>query len=188
MSRPRTLTGALLVVTAMLLAAAGCGRVERVPAPYGSRSAPPGAASASPDDEAWPGTGTDPGDGPSPGADPSAGPDDPAAGLPGSGYPTPTPGATAVPCAGQPGVDQVIAALRRNGGVRPPGTTPRVVTAPVCAGSWQYTVLDFPGQGMLQVVTRGGDPLTVVTAGTFVCTPEVKGAAPAGIVAAAHCQ
>jgi hypothetical protein len=83
----------------------------------------------------------------------------------------------------------VITALRRDPDLRPPSTSPRVVAGPVCAGSWQYTLLDFPGQGRLQVVSRGGaDSLTIVTAGTYVCTPEVKGAAPAGIVAAAHCQ
>jgi hypothetical protein len=39
------------------------------------------------------------------------------------------------------------------------------------------------------VVTRGSaGALTVVTAGTYVCIPEVVGAAPAGIVSAAHCR
>jgi hypothetical protein len=73
--------------------------------------------------------------------------------------------------------------------VLPSGVTPKIVTGPLCAGSWQYTVMNVPGREALQVVTRGsGGALTVVTAGTYVCIPEVVGAAPAGIVSAAHCR
>ena len=67
--------------------------------------------------------------------------------------------------------------------------TPQVLTGPLCAGSWQYTIMTVPDHDPLQVVTRGAaSSLTVVTAGTYVCTPEVTGAAPSGIVSAAHCR
>jgi hypothetical protein len=83
----------------------------------------------------------------------------------------------------------VIAALRRDRNLLPPGATPKIVTGPLCAGSWQYTVMNIPGREALQVVTRdSAGALTVVTAGTYVCIPEVVGAAPDGIVSAAHCH
>jgi hypothetical protein len=101
----------------------------------------------------------------------------------------PTSDASASACAGRPGGNQVIEALRRERNLLPAGVTPRVTTGPLCAGAWQYTVLDVPNRDPLQVVTRGGsDSLTVVTAGTYVCTPEVIGVAPSGIVSAAHCR
>jgi hypothetical protein len=60
---------------------------------------------------------------------------------------------------------------------------------PLCAGTWQYTVLGVPGRESLQVVTKGPpNGLVLVTAGTDVCTNEVRAQAPDGIVAAAHCQ
>jgi hypothetical protein len=171
-SELKTLTGVALLVTTMVVATAGCGRVEPLPGPHAGPSAHPGP-SVGPSDEA------------------SAEPGDPSTATPEPLDPTAgaLPDASASPCAGRPSANQVIAALRRSPDLRPPSATPRVVTGPVCAGSWQYTVLDFPGQGLLQVVTRGSaDSLKIVTAGTYVCTPEVKGAAPAGIVSAAGCQ
>jgi hypothetical protein len=173
-STSKTLTGVTLLATAMAVAMTGCGRVERLPAPYGSRPAVRPGAPVSPSDEA------------------SAAPEDPSTATPGPVGPGPTAGAmpdtTASPCAGQPGASQVIAALRGDRNVRPPSVTPRVVSGPVCAGSWQYTVLEFPDHGVLQVVTRGSaGSLAIVTAGTYVCVPEVVGGAPAGIVSAAHC-
>lgn len=167
------LFGAALAVTVMITA--GCGRVERTPIGHAIHSAP-----VRPSD--------------SPSADGTAGPDD--------SYPTaepftPTtapattapPDTTAVACGGQPSASQVIAAVRRDRDLLPSGVTPRVLTGPLCAGSWQYTIMDVPNHDPLQVVTRGAaTSLAVVTAGTYVCTPEVTGAAPGGIVSAAHCR
>jgi predicted small lipoprotein YifL len=175
-SEPKAATGAaLLIATAALatiaVATAGCGRVEPLPRPHAGPSTLP-APAVSPSDEAPEDTYPTNSEPPYPGLTTAAPAD-----------------ASAAPCIGRPSAAQVIAALRRDPDLRPPSTNPRVVAGPVCAGSWQYTLLDFPGQGRLQVVSRGGaDSLTIVTAGTYVCTPEVKGAAPAGIVAAAHCQ
>lgn len=58
----------------------------------------------------------------------------------------------------------------------------RVVSGPLCAADWQYTVLDVTGHEQLQVVTRGsGGAPRLVTAGTDVCTVEVRAAGPPGI-------
>jgi hypothetical protein len=96
--------------------------------------------------------------------------------------------AAAVPCAGSPTGEQVIAALRRVAGLLPTTGTVTVRTGPLCAGSWQYTVVEVAGREPLQALTRG-EPgaLTVVTAGTDVCTVEVRAAAPAGILARTLC-
>jgi hypothetical protein len=94
----------------------------------------------------------------------------------------------AVPCAGRPGGEQIVALLRRNPGVLPPGANPTVAAGPLCAGTWQYTVVTQPNMDPLQVVSNGAPgALTLVTAGTDVCTPEVKAGAPFGILTAAHC-
>ncbi len=95
---------------------------------------------------------------------------------------------SAVTCAGQPGADRVVALLRSRQIV---GGTATVTAqlGPLCAGTWQYTVLGVPGREALQVVTKGPPTgLVLVTAGTDVCTNEVRIQAPPGIVAAAHCQ
>jgi hypothetical protein len=158
---------------------AACGRVENTTGPgqgtvVGSRPAPGDSPSESAD-------GTDP-------VDPGAEPTDDAPTVP----PTDAPpaDADAVPCAGKPPVAQVVAALRRDRSDIPlAGATPKASTGPLCAGSWQYTILSIPDREPLQVITRGGaGALKVVTAGTYVCTPTVAAAAPAGIATAAHCQ
>ena len=95
----------------------------------------------------------------------------------------------AVACAGKPSLNQVVAALRRDRDILPAGVTPKAATGPLCAGSWQYTVLSIANRDPLQVVTRGeAASLKVVTAGTYVCSPSVTAAAPPGILTAAHCQ
>jgi hypothetical protein len=93
----------------------------------------------------------------------------------------------AVNCAGQPSVHQVVALLKDRGLLRPTDVvTPR--TGPLCAGTWQYTVLSVTGREPLQVVTKGpASALALVTAGTDVCSVPVRTEAPAGIVSAAHC-
>jgi hypothetical protein len=109
--------------------------------------------------------------------------------LPPPEVPAPQPGATASACGGSPSVRQVVAALRRDRDILPAGVTPTASTGPLCAATWQYTVLSLPGREPLQVVTRGSPgSLTVVTAGTYVCSSAVTDAAPPGILTAARCR
>jgi hypothetical protein len=173
-TEPRTLAAVALLTAAIAVTATGCGRVERLPSPHAGRSAVGPRTSASPSEA-------------------SAEPNDPSTATPEPTDLLPTatalPDATASPCSGGPSADRVIAALRRDRNLLPSGVTPKIVTGPLCAGSWQYTVMNVPGREALQVVTQGSaGALTVVTAGTYVCIPEVVGAAPAGIVSAAHCR
>lgn len=94
----------------------------------------------------------------------------------------------AVPCGGHPTADQVIAMVRRTGGLLPRTGSVTVMKGPLCAGTWQYTIFAVPGKEPLQVVSRGTpDNLTMVTAGTDVCSIPVRTAAPAGIRNAALC-
>ncbi|MEH1126217.1 hypothetical protein [Micromonospora sp. CPCC 206061] len=103
--------------------------------------------------------------------------------------PTPSPSRsgfseeTAVSCGGRPTGAQVIAAVRRSSGLLPSGTNATVRTGdPLCAGAWQYAVVLVPNSDPLIVVTRGKPgSLTVVTAGTDVCSIPVRTEAPAGI-------
>ncbi len=93
----------------------------------------------------------------------------------------------AVECAGRPSAAQVVALLWRTNAL-PVSVTPVVRDGPLCAGSWQYTVVVPAQREPLQVVTRGEpDALSLVTAGSSVCTVEVRTAAPTGIRIAAHC-
>jgi hypothetical protein len=94
----------------------------------------------------------------------------------------------ALPCADHPTADQVIALVRRSGGLLPRTGSVTVAKGPLCSGTWQYTVFAVPGKEPLQVVSRGNpDSLTMVTAGTDVCSIPVRTAAPAGIRNAALC-
>lgn len=89
---------------------------------------------------------------------------------------------TAVDCAGRPSGSQVIGFLRRTTRLLPSGARVTVATGPLCAGTWQYTVLQVPEQEPLQVVTNGPPgALKVVTTGTDVCNVTVRATAPAGI-------
>jgi hypothetical protein len=87
----------------------------------------------------------------------------------------------ATDCQGRPSGEQVIRVLRRNG-LLPDSVQVTVARGPMCAGSWQYTVLQAPDREPLQVVTKG-EPgsLTLVTAGTDVCGIPVRTGAPQGI-------
>jgi hypothetical protein len=104
---------------------------------------------------------------------------------------TPTPTGfgelVAVGCNGRPTADQVIALLRRVS-LLSSGARPTVTTGPLCAGTWQYTVLTLPDREPLHVVTRGApESMAVETAGTNPCTARVRANAPAGIVSAIRC-
>ncbi|MFC7547082.1 hypothetical protein [Plantactinospora sp. GCM10030261] len=99
---------------------------------------------------------------------------------------TPTAGATtgvvARPCGGRPAGSAVIALLRRERGLLPDRLKVTVTTGPLCAGEWQYTVVEAAGHEPLQAVSRGRpSALTLVTAGTDVCSIPVRTAAPPGI-------
>jgi hypothetical protein len=93
----------------------------------------------------------------------------------------------AVACNGRPTAEQVLAVLRRST-ILPAGARPTVGSGPLCAGTWQYTVLNLPDHEPLRVVTRGSpEALTIETAGTEPCTARVKATAPAGILALLGC-
>ena len=91
-------------------------------------------------------------------------------------------------CNGRPTGEQVIAAVRRSRSGLPGGNGVSVQKAPLCAGVWQYTVLNVTGSEPLRVITRG-DPasLIVVTLGTSPCTAEVRAKAPPALLAAVEC-
>jgi hypothetical protein len=126
--------------------------------------------------------------------EPSSKPPQPTTGLP-PGYtpraipsstpmPTPFPEYTAVDCAGRPTKDQVIAVVKRETNINPSDA----IAAPLCAGTWQYTVLSVPGRDPVQVLTRSGESgLVLVAAGTDVCSLDIQHQAPSGIFAAANC-
>ncbi len=94
----------------------------------------------------------------------------------------------AIPCGGHPTADQVIAMVRRIGGLLPATGTVTVLKGPLCAGSWQYTIFSVPQREPLQVVSRGKpSDLAMVTAGTDICSIEVRTSGPPGIINAALC-
>ena len=94
----------------------------------------------------------------------------------------------AVTCNGQPGLDRVVALLKAKGLV-PGSATVTAKEGPLCAGTWQYTVVSVPDLGPLQVVTQGPPgALRLVTAGTEVCSVPVRTQAPYGILTVAHCS
>lgn len=98
------------------------------------------------------------------------------------------PEATALPCAGSPSADQVIALLRRTSGLLAPNATATAQRGPLCSGTWQYTVVSVSGQDPLEVISRGSpSALQLVAAGTDVCTVTVRTTAPAGIRLLARC-
>jgi hypothetical protein len=91
-------------------------------------------------------------------------------------------------CGGRPTSEQVIALVRRTSSILPSSGTVTTLSGPLCAGSWQYTVLQVPEREPLQVVTKGAPTsLALVTAGTDICTVEVRSYAPPGIRLAARC-
>ena len=71
-----------------------------------------------------------------------------------------------------------MALLRQRTGIN----ASRAVTGPLCSGDWHYTVVEVPDREPVQVITMGS--LTLMEAGTEVCTPEIRVRAPAGIKAA----
>ncbi|MEV1144059.1 hypothetical protein [Micromonospora sp. NPDC049799] len=95
---------------------------------------------------------------------------------------TPSAGLTAVACADGPSGQRVTELVRGRAGLLPRDATVRVRTGPLCAGDWHYTVLDVTGYEQLHVVTEGPSRSPrLVTAGTDVCTVEVRAAGPPAI-------
>ena len=93
-----------------------------------------------------------------------------------------------VPCQGRPSAAQVISAVRRHGSLLDAQSSPRATTGPLCSGTWQYTVLAVRDHEPLQVITKGSpSSLRFVTAGTNVCTVEVRAGAPVALLTAANC-
>ncbi|GAA0724394.1 hypothetical protein Drose_37695 [Dactylosporangium roseum] len=93
-----------------------------------------------------------------------------------------------VRCNGRPSGEQVIVAVRKFRANLPAGSGVTVQSQPLCAGIWQYTVLNVADREPMQVMTKGSpQALTVVTAGTDPCTVEVKATAPPALLNAAAC-
>src|SRR5690242_2452527 len=110
----------------------GCDR----PVPAGEPPAPPAPTSATPSPRPVP---------------TSRPPATVATAAPGrSGFPE----EVAAPCAGRPSADQVVLLVRRRLNL-PANANLTVRTGPLCAGTWQYTVIVQPDVDPLQVVTRG---------------------------------
>lgn len=94
---------------------------------------------------------------------------------------------TAVPCHREPEPAEIISVLRR-AGLLPDGLSATVSRGPLCAGDWQYAVVSVPERDPLHVVTEGRPgALTLVTAGTAICVPQVRVNAPPGIRVATGC-
>lgn len=150
----------LPAVLVALLALAGCG----APPELRQTATPVVTASA--------------GNTPTPTPTPSAPPAVPTAPAP---LPSPS-DLVATACPAGPTGDRVVSLLRGRGGVLPRDVRVTVRSGPLCAGGWQYTVLAVSGHEELQVVTRGKPTaLDLVTAGTDVCSVEVRAAGPPGI-------
>ncbi|WFE55092.1 hypothetical protein [Micromonospora sp. WMMD1155] len=100
--------------------------------------------------------------------------------------PTTDAGSVATACRNGPTGQRVVQLLRGRAGVLPANVRVQVRTGPLCAADWQFTVLAVTGHEELQVVTRGrASAPELVTAGTDVCTIEVRAAGPPGIRALA---
>ncbi|MEU5907993.1 hypothetical protein ABZ780_26930 [Micromonospora sp. NPDC047467] len=129
------------------------------------------------------GTPTAPGPTGAPTGSPTAVPSAPPVGAPSA---TPDADLVATACRNGPTGQQVVRLLRGRAAVLPDNVQVKVRTGPLCATDWQYTVVEVTGHEELQVVTRGRPTaLELVTAGTDVCTIEVRAAGPAGIRALA---
>lgn len=127
-------------------------------------------------------------EGPLPGLTSPGSPTTPTPATPTAPAATRTPADTsvAVDCAGEPDRDEVLALLQDDGMLA--DATATDVEGPVCAAGWQFTVVSVTDRDPLQVVTSGPPGnLTLVTAGTDVCTIEVRVHAPPGIRTAAGC-
>ncbi|WP_341721466.1 hypothetical protein QQG74_31185 [Micromonospora sp. FIMYZ51] len=118
------------------------------------------------------------------GPDPTPSTPPPTAGAPVTITPSPTadPGLVAVACPNEPTQQRIVDLVRGRGGLLPRDARVRVRTGPLCAAGWQFTALEVTGYEPLQVVTRDqAGKLRLVTAGTDVCSVEVRVTSPPGI-------
>jgi hypothetical protein len=146
------------------LLAAGCGTPPELNPPGTTVPRPSATASSTP----------------TPSALPSLPPLPPPSPTATSGFPD----SPAIACGGRPSAAQVITLLKRRG-LLASSYRGRVTVGPMCAGTWQWSVLDTP-DGPLQAVSEiRGNTLRLITAGTDVCSIEVRAGAPAGIRSAA---
>nr|WP_230417138.1 hypothetical protein [Micromonospora tarapacensis] len=96
--------------------------------------------------------------------------------------PSADPGLIAVACQGDPSAQRIIGLVRGRSGLLPKDAKVSVGSGPLCAAGWQFTTIAVAGYEPLQVVTREQTgTLRLVTAGTDVCTVEVRVAGPVGI-------
>jgi hypothetical protein len=98
--------------------------------------------------------------------------------------PTPTP-SHAAKCRTAPTGPQVLAVLKKTPGI--PSDPLRIDEGPFCSGDWSFTTVEIIGKNaddvepLLVVATGKGTTLTVVAAGSDVCTGPVQSGAPPGI-------
>jgi hypothetical protein len=112
----------------------------------------------------------------------------PRASAPVAASPTGFPESTVTACNGHPSAAQVISVVRKQPELLPSGANVSASTGPMCSGTWQWTVLNVPDHEPLQVVTKGAPgALTFVTAGTNVCTVDVRAGAPVALLTQADC-
>ncbi|GIJ29026.1 hypothetical protein Vqi01_41880 [Micromonospora qiuiae] len=115
---------------------------------------------------------------------PAASTPPPTTGLPATVAPSPTAdaGLVAAACRGGPTRQRIIDLVRGRRDLLPRDAKVRVRNGPLCAADWQFTALDVTGYEPLQVVTRDqAGTLRLVTAGTDVCSIEVRVTSPPGI-------
>jgi hypothetical protein len=164
---PLLRTAALLITGALLLTA--CGAPPELGEDPGGEPTPP----------------------PSPASTPPPGLPNPVPpGGPGTFGPGGFPEEIAISCESGPGspeADELLALLRSEG-MLAAGVDAEVTEGPLCSGDWQYAVVTVPDRDPLQLVSRGraGD-LELITAGTDVCSVEVRFQAPPGIQGIAAC-
>ncbi|MEV4714603.1 hypothetical protein [Micromonospora sp. NPDC049374] len=160
--RPRRRHGRLIGVAVLTVLAGGCGAPPEVRDSGGLPTLAPTRAPSSPTSSATPSFGA----------------------LPGAGPTTPSsdPGLVALACPGEPSAKRIIELVRGRRGLLPGSARVSVRNGPLCAADWHLTTLDVAGYEPLQVVTRDrAGTLRLVTAGTDVCTAEVRVASPPGI-------
>jgi len=91
-------------------------------------------------------------------------------------------------CNGRPSGEQVVAAVRKVRPSLPAGSGVTIQKAPMCSGTWQYTILNVTNSEPMRVITKGAPTaLTVVTVGTDPCTVEVRATAPQALLDAVEC-
>ncbi|MFI7552458.1 hypothetical protein ACIBQ2_22225 [Micromonospora sediminimaris] len=152
----------MIGVAVLTVLAVGCGAPPEVRDSGGLPTLPPSRATNSPTNSATPSFGA------LPGAVPTTAAADP--------------GLVAVACPGEPSGKQIIELVRGGRGLLPGSARVSVRSGPLCAADWHLTTLDVAGYEPLQVVSRDrAGSLRLVTAGTDVCTAEVRVASPAGI-------